>query len=203
MHAPSPVSSRRLVFAVMLQGRKPQRTFQSVARGPYARTRANSESTVAQRLAELLRQNPGKLAAEPPESERKSREDAKEGLRDRGDPAWVKDERWQPNVIPPETTGGFTALVEGVQLFLRSGRPTLAMSLRDPFTAEVVLERVRPGEVSIRLLAQGRRLTAREVEKIRKGLQRSGIRLTGFHAAGADISPADSDQTARACLPGS
>ena len=66
------------------------------------------------------------------------------------------------------------ALVERVEHFVRSGRPSLALTLRGGLTGRMELQRVAPGTISIRL-ASSQLPPASELDALRQALEARGL----------------------------
>ncbi|HEY1334749.1 MAG TPA: hypothetical protein VGF31_10875, partial [Myxococcaceae bacterium] len=79
------------------------------------------------------------------------------------------------------------ALVERIERFVRSGRPSLALTLRGAAPARLEVERVAPGAVSLRL-SSTRPPPASELRELRQALEARGLSVSSFdvRASGAD-----------------
>ena len=73
-------------------------------------------------------------------------------------------------------------LVEKIELFVRSQRPALRLSLGGPLAATVEVERTGPREVALRIQGRGGPLAQEELARIREGLEARGLRLRSLHA---------------------
>jgi hypothetical protein len=73
-------------------------------------------------------------------------------------------------------------LIERIEVFVRSQRPALKMSLGGALDATVEVERTGPREVSLRI--QGRRgpVPSEELARIRGALEAKGLRLRSLQA---------------------
>jgi len=74
------------------------------------------------------------------------------------------------------------ALIEKIELFVRSQRPALRLSLGGPLAATVEVERTGPREVSLRIQGHGGPLAQEELTRIRDGLEARGLRLRSLRA---------------------
>jgi hypothetical protein len=74
------------------------------------------------------------------------------------------------------------ALIEKIELFVRSQRPALRLSLGGPLAATVEVERTGPREVSLRIQGRGGPLAQEELTRIRDGLEARGLRLRSLRA---------------------
>jgi hypothetical protein len=74
-------------------------------------------------------------------------------------------------------------LIEKIELFVRSQRPALRMSLGGPLAATVEVERTGPREVSLRIQGHGGPLAQEELARIRDGLEARGLRLHSLRTA--------------------
>jgi hypothetical protein len=69
------------------------------------------------------------------------------------------------------------ALVQKIEVFLKSSRPSLSMTLTGRFAGEVQIERVGKGEVSLRLRPSGQKPSASELEELRGARAGRGLKL--------------------------
>ncbi|WP_426751436.1 hypothetical protein [Myxococcus sp. Y35] len=74
------------------------------------------------------------------------------------------------------------ALIERIDVFVKSQRPALSMSVRGHLDATVEVERIGPREVSLRI--QGRRgpLAEEDLHRLRDALEARGLKLRALHA---------------------
>ncbi len=92
------------------------------------------------------------------------------------------------STAPAEATGpqaqvqAAMELIEKIELFVRSQRPALRMSLGGPLAATVEVERTGPREVSLRIQGRGGPLAQEDLARIREGLEARGLRLRSLHA---------------------
>jgi hypothetical protein len=70
------------------------------------------------------------------------------------------------------------AVVERVELFLRSQRPALALQLGGAWATRVELERTAPGEVALTVVAPKGAPAHAELSMLRQALQARGVRLS-------------------------
>lgn len=73
-------------------------------------------------------------------------------------------------------------LIEKIELFVRSQRPALRLSLGGALAATVEVERTGPREVSLRIQGRGGPLAREELTRIREGLEARGLRLRSLRA---------------------
>lgn len=73
------------------------------------------------------------------------------------------------------------ALVERIERFVRSGRPSLALTLRGGIRGHLVVERVGPGAVSLRL-SSPRPPSASELGDLRHALEARGLSVRSLEA---------------------
>ncbi|HVP59664.1 MAG TPA: hypothetical protein VMT11_03855 [Myxococcaceae bacterium] len=81
------------------------------------------------------------------------------------------------------------ALVERIERFVRSGRPSLALTLRGGLPGELELQRVAPGAIAIRL-ASPRPPSARELGELRQALEARGLSVQSLETRGLRASGA-------------
>lgn len=70
------------------------------------------------------------------------------------------------------------AVVERIEVLLKSGRPALAMSLSGSLAAQVQIERTGPRQVAVTLVGRNGPPGAQAVEALRAQLAQSGITLS-------------------------
>jgi hypothetical protein len=73
-------------------------------------------------------------------------------------------------------------LIEKIELFVRSQRPALRMSLGGPLAATVEVERTGPREVALRIQGHEGPLAREALARIRDGLEARGLRLRSLRA---------------------
>jgi len=73
-------------------------------------------------------------------------------------------------------------LIEKIELFVRSQRPALRLSLGGALAATVEVERTGPREVSLRIQGRDGPLPYQELARIRDGLEARGLRLRFLRA---------------------
>jgi hypothetical protein len=73
-------------------------------------------------------------------------------------------------------------LIEKIELFVRSQRPALRLSLGGALAATVEVERTGPREVSLRIQGRDGPLAQQELTRIREGLEARGLRLRSLRA---------------------
>jgi hypothetical protein len=66
------------------------------------------------------------------------------------------------------------ALVKRIERFVRSGRPSLALTLRGALPGQVEVQRVGPGTIALRL-SSARRPSASELGELRQALEARGL----------------------------
>ena len=92
------------------------------------------------------------------------------------------------STAPAEATGPQTQvqaameLIEKIELFVRSQRPALRMSLGGPLAATVEVERTAPREVALRIQGRQGPLAQEDLARIREGLEARGLRLRSLRA---------------------
>jgi hypothetical protein len=74
------------------------------------------------------------------------------------------------------------ALIEKIELFVRSQRPALRLSIGGALAATVEVERTGPREVSLRIQGRDGPLAQQELARIRDGLEARGLRLRSLRA---------------------
>lgn len=82
------------------------------------------------------------------------------------------------------------ALVERIERFVRSGRPSLALTLRGQLPGRLEIERVAPGAVSLRLSSR-RAPSERVLREIRHALEARGLSVRSLETSAATASAAD------------
>jgi len=82
------------------------------------------------------------------------------------------------------------ALVERIERFVRSGRPSLALTLRGGLAGRLELQRVAPGAISIRL-ASARPPPDSELSALRQALEARGLSVRSLETRRLTASAAD------------
>ncbi|MDC0708376.1 hypothetical protein POL68_07845 [Stigmatella sp. ncwal1] len=72
-------------------------------------------------------------------------------------------------------------LIERIEVFVKSQRPALRMSLGGPLAATVEIERTGPREVALRIQGRQGPLAEEHLSRIREGLEARGLRLRALH----------------------
>ncbi|HZI13178.1 MAG TPA: hypothetical protein VE153_22545 [Myxococcus sp.] len=155
------------------------------------RTEHRLGDLVARELSRELR------AASPPVSE--PRPGA--GSPDLGrNPAGTEPSSAEPRVTAEALTGGTGAsgaqgepapasraeaaleLIERIEVFVKSQRPALSLSLRGTLDATVELERTGPREVALRLQGRKGPVPVEELARLRDALEARGLRLSALRS---------------------
>jgi hypothetical protein len=76
-----------------------------------------------------------------------------------------------------------TALIERIELFVRSQRPGLALTLNNSLGAHVEISRVGPREVALRLVGHQGPPTPEAVSRIREALRARGLKVSALEVA--------------------
>ena len=82
------------------------------------------------------------------------------------------------------------ALVERIERFVRSGRPSLALTLRGELPGRLELQRVGPGAISIRL-SSARLPSSGELGELRQALEARGLSVRSLETRALTASAAD------------
>ncbi|HUM09556.1 MAG TPA: hypothetical protein VLT82_01275 [Myxococcaceae bacterium] len=82
------------------------------------------------------------------------------------------------------------ALVERIERFVRSGRPSLALTLRGGLPGQLELQRVAPGTIAVRL-SSSRPPSARELDGLRQALEARGLTVRSLESRRLTASAAD------------
>ncbi|GMT95893.1 hypothetical protein KH5H1_00120 [Corallococcus caeni] len=80
-----------------------------------------------------------------------------------------------PPVAQVEST---LALIEKIEVFVKSQRPALGLSLRGPLEATVEVERTGPREVALRIQGRHGPVPTEDVARLRDALEARGLRLS-------------------------
>ncbi|WP_223633892.1 hypothetical protein [Corallococcus sp. EGB] len=84
---------------------------------------------------------------------------------------------------PPVTQVESTlALIERIEVFVKSQRPALGLSLRGPLEATVEVERTGPREVALRIQGRHGPVPTEDVARLRDALEARGLRLSVLQA---------------------
>ncbi|HEY1905194.1 MAG TPA: hypothetical protein VGG91_04085 [Myxococcaceae bacterium] len=81
-------------------------------------------------------------------------------------------------------------LVERIERFVRSGRPSLALTLRGQLPGRLEIERVAPGTIDLRLSSR-RAVPERALEEIRQALEARGLSVRRLETSRPTASAAD------------
>ncbi|AFE06136.1 hypothetical protein COCOR_04991 [Corallococcus coralloides DSM 2259] len=84
-----------------------------------------------------------------------------------------------PPVAQVEST---LALIEKIEVFVKSQRPALGLSLRGPLEATVEVERTGPREVALRIQGRHGPVPSEDVARLRDALEARGLRLSVLRA---------------------
>ncbi len=86
---------------------------------------------------------------------------------------------------PPPASRAEAALelIERIEVFVKSQRPALSLSLRGPLEATVEVERTGPREVALRIQGRHGPLPSEELSRLRDALEARGLRLHSLRAA--------------------
>jgi hypothetical protein len=119
--------------------------------------------------------SPAIVRSEPPapasDAARAGSEEAKvEGARARGEGVQVA----APAALRAEAA---LALIERIELFMRSQRPAMALSVRGTLEATVEVERTGPREVALRIQGHQGPPPAQELAQLRAALEARGLQL--------------------------
>lgn len=86
-----------------------------------------------------------------------------------------------PEAPAPEVRVQSTlALIEKIELFVKSHRPALALRLGGAWDARVEVERTGAGEVALRIQGHRGPLAPRELERLREALSARGLKLSAL-----------------------
>ncbi|ADO72811.1 conserved uncharacterized protein [Stigmatella aurantiaca DW4/3-1] len=151
---------------------------------------ASTQTQVEHRLHELLsRENarellsgpracppplPAEPSREPPSGERLPRQ---EGLH------LAPGEAAAGTPEAPPHVQATLELIEKIEIFVKSQRPALRMSLGEPLAATVEVDRTGPREVALRIQGRQGPLAEEHVARIREALEARGLRLRALHTA--------------------
>ena len=84
----------------------------------------------------------------------------------------------------PETKAAqAVALIERIELFVKSQRPGLALTLNNSLGAHVEIERMGPKEIALKLVGHRGPPTAEAVSRIREELRARGLKVGALSVA--------------------
>jgi hypothetical protein len=85
---------------------------------------------------------------------------------------------------PPEARAAqAVALIERIEVFVRSQRPGLALTLNNSLGAHVEIERIGPKEIALKLVGHRGPPTAEAVSRIREELRARGLKIGALSVA--------------------
>lgn len=144
---------------------------------------AGQAQQMKQRIGELLARELGRLPDAPTTlaPSREHRRDRQEPLASSRVETRALAEPGPPANATPEVSS-VTALIEKVELFVRSNRPTLSLSLGGALSGQLEIEKVGPGKVALTLRG-GASKDAKTPERIRQALAARGLTVTRLRIA--------------------
>jgi hypothetical protein len=83
----------------------------------------------------------------------------------------------QLEASPEAQAAQATALIERIEVFVKSQRPGLALTLNNSLGAHVEIERVGPKEIALKLVGHRGPPTAEAVSRIREELRARGLKV--------------------------
>ncbi|HEY8210170.1 MAG TPA: hypothetical protein VIG99_21945 [Myxococcaceae bacterium] len=86
----------------------------------------------------------------------------------------------QADRAPTSRVESALQLVERIQVFLRSGRPQLELSVGGQLEAQVLLERTGPREVAVTVRGRNGPPPAQELARVREEMQRRGLKVSAL-----------------------
>ncbi|NVJ07817.1 hypothetical protein HUW63_21550 [Myxococcus sp. AM001] len=86
------------------------------------------------------------------------------------------------DVNPAARAEAAMALIERIEVFVKSQRPALSMSLRGHLDATVEVERTGPREVSLRIQGRHGPVAAEDLSRLRDALESRGLKLSALRA---------------------
>lgn len=90
----------------------------------------------------------------------------------------------KPDATPPEAKAAqAVALIERIEVFVRSQRPGLALTLNNSLGASAEIERVGPKEIALKLVGHRGPPTAEAVSRIRDELHARGLKVVALSVA--------------------
>jgi hypothetical protein len=132
------------------------------------------QDQLRQRLAERLEAAPPRPDRQPPAPGGSAPAPVTAG----GAPAPVQPD---PERAPPASrVESALRLVERIEVFLRSGRPQLELSVGGALGAEVLLERTGPGEVAVTIRGRRGPPPPAELSRVREHLRARGLKLSSL-----------------------
>ncbi|MBN9684365.1 MULTISPECIES: hypothetical protein [unclassified Corallococcus] len=87
-----------------------------------------------------------------------------------------------PASTPVAQVESTLALIEKIEVFVKSQRPALGLSLRGPLEATVEVERTGPREVALRIQGRHGPVPTEDVARLRDALEARGLRLSVLQA---------------------
>ncbi|MCY1042797.1 hypothetical protein OV208_15845 [Corallococcus sp. bb12-1] len=87
-----------------------------------------------------------------------------------------------PSDSPVAQVESTLALIEKIEVFVKSQRPALALSLRGSMEATVEVERTGPREVALRIQGRHGPVPTEDVTRLRDALEARGLRLSFLRA---------------------
>lgn len=88
------------------------------------------------------------------------------------------------DTTPPEAKAAqAVALIERIEVFVRSQRPGLALTLNNSLGASAEIERIGPKEIALKLVGHRGPPTAEAVSRIREELQARGLKVVALSVA--------------------
>jgi hypothetical protein len=139
---------------------------------------ASQEQKAKQRIGELLARDLGQRPDAPPPAARvleTSKKEPPERALDAGAKPAERDLAPSKAEQVPEVSS-VMALIEKVEVFVRSNRPTLSLSLGGALEGQLEIEKVGPGKVALTL--RGGRKDPGAPERIRQALAARGLTVT-------------------------
>jgi hypothetical protein len=101
-----------------------------------------------------------------------------------------------PAPAPEDRVERAMELVERIERFVRSGRPSLALTLRGQLRGRLEIERIAPGAITLRLSSR-RAPSAHALEEIRQALEARGLSVRSLETSRATATASAAD----ACSP--
>jgi hypothetical protein len=88
-----------------------------------------------------------------------------------------------PAATPEASASQAMALIEKIEVFVKSQRPGLALTLNNSLGAHVEIERIGPKEIALRLVGHRGPPTAEAVSRIREELRARGLKVGALSVA--------------------
>ncbi|WP_338866886.1 hypothetical protein [Myxococcus stipitatus] len=85
-------------------------------------------------------------------------------------------------LAPASHVGSAVELIERIEVFMKSQRPAMSMSVRGTLNATVEVERTGPREVVLRIQGRTGPVPTEDVARLRDALEARGLRLRALHA---------------------